>query len=273
MSRKFSLAHLTVIGCAPPEMVRLAADCGYDYVSLRFIPLHTPGEPSYLPDDKAMLRETRAAIEATGVKMLDLELARILADVDPKSYEPAMAAAAELGAKHVLSSAWTASREDRGYITETYGKICDLAAQYGLTVELEFPSFSRLTNLAEAVEIVRGADRANGGILVDMLYIHFSRVALAELSVLPPQWFHLAHLCDGPSEIPTTRDRLTYYAREDRSYVGEGGIDIAAILKTMPPVPCSIELPNAARVRELGYAGHARRCLETARQYFERNGL
>ncbi|GAA3319418.1 hypothetical protein GCM10020331_026240 [Ectobacillus funiculus] len=44
------------------------------------------------------------------MKLLDIELARICADVDPKKYVPAMEAAAELGGRHVLSSIWTNDR-------------------------------------------------------------------------------------------------------------------------------------------------------------------
>jgi hypothetical protein len=36
----------------------------------------------------------------------------------------------------------------------------------------------------------------------------------------------------------------------------------------MPPVDYSIELPNTARVAELGYEEHARRCLQHAKQKF-----
>lgn len=269
MKDKFSLAHLTVLGCAPPEMTYLASRAGYDFVSLRFIPLWTPGEPAYLPEDKFMIRKTKAALAETGVKMLDLELARILADNDPKSYVPAMDVAAELGARHVISSAWTTDRTDRNFLVERFSEICDLAKPFGLTVDLEFPSFSRLTNLQEAADIVRAANRPNGGILIDTLYIHFSRVQLDELDDLPRKWFHLAHICDAPKEIPTTREGLVHVARDARLYLGEGYIDVASILDRMPQIPYSIELPNVAQVRELGYEEHARRCLQKAKQYLQ----
>jgi len=55
--------------------------------------------------------------------------------------------------------------------------------------------------------------------------------------------------------------------REARLYLGEGGIDVADILAHIPAVPYSIELPNLDRVRELGYAEHAFRCLESAKAY------
>jgi sugar phosphate isomerase/epimerase len=269
MNRQFSLAQLTVLNCAPPEMTYLAARAGYDFVSFRLIPLGTPGEHQNHPQDRAMLRQTKAALAETGLKMLDLELARIVAGLDPKSYLPAMEAAAELGARHVISSAWTTDRSDRNYLVDCFGQICDLAKPLGLTVELEFPSFSRLTNLQEAADVVRAADRENGGILIDTLYMHFSHVGLDELTALPRNWFHMAHLCDGPKEVPATREELIHVVRDARLYVGEGAIDVAAIVDRMPLIPYSIELPHGERVAAYGYEEHARRCLESARRYFD----
>ena len=268
MKRQFSLAHLTTMNCAPPEMTYLAARAGYDFVSFRFIPLHTPGEPEYLPEDRAMLRRTKAALAETGLKMLDVELARIVDGVDLRTYLPAMEAAAELGARHVISSAWTTDRTDRNYLVDCFGQLCDLAAPLGLTVDLEFPVISRLNNLADAADVVRAANRRNGGLMVDMLYMYFPRTPLEELDALPRDWFHLAHICDAPREIPATREGLVHIMRDARLYVGEGAIDVAAILRRLPPMPYSVELPNIERVAELGYEEHARRCLQAAKRAF-----
>jgi sugar phosphate isomerase/epimerase len=267
MGKRFSLAHLTVLGCTPAEMTYIAARAGYDFVSLRLIPMGVTGERTCSPEDKAMIRQTKAALDETGVKLLDFELARILADIEPKAYEPAMEVAAELGAQHVISSAWTTDPNDRDFVVERYAEICDLARPFGLTVDLEFPTFSRLTDLQAAADIVRGANRPNGGILIDTLYLHFSSVALGELEALPPEWFHFLHICDTKKDIPATREGLVHIARDERLYLGEGCIDFAAIFDRLPDIPFSLELPNAKMVKALGYEGHARRCLETAKQY------
>lgn len=266
MKKQFSLAHLTVIGCSPPEMTYIAARAGYDFVGFRLIPMGVAGEHAYLPGDKAMIRLTKAALNATGVRMLDLELARILDNVEPESYLPAMEVAAELGAAHVISSVWTKERNERSFIIDRFAQICDLAKPFGLTVNLEFPSFSRLTNLQETADIVRAADRSNAGVLLDTLYFHCSRVGLEELSELPAEWFHFMHICDTREDIPTTREGLIHIARDERLYFGEGCIDFTSILERLPAMPYSIELPNLQRVKEYGYEEHARRCLETARR-------
>ena len=76
-TRKFSLAHLTILEAPPPELIRIAARTGYDFVGLRLIPLGLPGEVAYAPhDDAVMRRDIKAAIDDTGVKVLDVELAR-----------------------------------------------------------------------------------------------------------------------------------------------------------------------------------------------------
>ena len=47
MKRKFSLAYLTIPGTHPVDQIRIAAEAGYDFVSLRPIPMHLPNEPLF----------------------------------------------------------------------------------------------------------------------------------------------------------------------------------------------------------------------------------
>ena len=45
MSRQFSLAYLTIPGIDPIHQIQIAREAGYDYVSLRTIPMGLEGEP------------------------------------------------------------------------------------------------------------------------------------------------------------------------------------------------------------------------------------
>src|SRR5665647_2632135 len=159
MAKQYSLAHLTVLGCAPPEMTYIAARAGYDFVSIRCIYMGLPGEPNYeLAKNPEMLRQTQRALKATGVRLHDIELARIKDEVDPKSYLPALEVAAELGARAVLSSIWTPERE---YAIEKFGELCDLARQFNLTVDLEPVPIAGVRTTAEAVDVLRAVGRPN----------------------------------------------------------------------------------------------------------------
>jgi sugar phosphate isomerase/epimerase len=268
--RRYSLAFLTVSGLTPPEQARIAARAGYDAVSFRLIHLGVPGEPDVDPVSPAIIRETRAVLAETGLQCFDIELARIRRDVAPQSFLPAMAAGAELGARQMISSAWTDVRNDRDFVVERFGEICDLAAGFGLTVSLEFPAFSRLACLEDALDILRAAARPNQGLLIDTLYYHFTRATPADLRAVPRQWLHFLHVSDAPDVIPFTREEMIRIAREDRLYPGEGAIDFTALGAALPELTLSIELPNARRLAELGHETHARRCLEAAKAAFER---
>ena len=266
MKQEYSLAHLTVMGLAPPEMVYVAARAGYDYVSPRLIYMGLPGEPNWaLAEKPEMLRQTRAALAATGVRVHDIELARILKDVEPESYEPALAVAAELGARAVLSSIWV---DDRAMVVDKFGRLCDLAGRYGLTVDLESVPIAVVTNLAQALDVLNAVDRDNAGLMIDTHHFHRARDRVEALDAVPRRWFHFAQICDATAEIPADRERMIHILRAERLYCGEGGIDIAGILARLPRMPYSIELPHVARSNELGYAEHAFRCLETAKAYF-----
>jgi len=264
----YSLAHLTLINCTPAELVYVAARAGYDAVSPRFIRMNVPGEFTHSPLDRQQVQATKTALSTTGLKVLDIELARITDDCDPREFEAALKLGGELGAAHMIMSAWTTRRDDRNFLLDVYAETCDLAASYGLTIELEFPSFSRLRTLDEVLDIVRTANRPNGGILVDTLYLHLSRVDLGELLHVPPEWLHFLHISDCLPGIADTREGMIQLARDARLYPGEGWIDFAGIVERCPPVNYSIELPNQSRIAELGYEEHARRCLTHSKQKF-----
>ncbi len=265
MKNQFSLATLTLLGCPPPEMTYIAGMTGYDYVSLRPIYMGLPGEPNHdLAANKELMAQTKRAMASTGVKLLDIELARVYDGMDPKRYLPSMEAAAELGGKHVLSSIWT---PDRSFYIEKFGEICDLAKQFGLTVDLEYVPIASVCNLAGALDVLHTVNRDNAGLMIDIHHFHRARDKAEDLAKLPRELFHFAHLCDAPVEIPVEKDEMTRILREARSYVGEGGIDVASILNAIPVIPYSIELPHIAHVKEFGYAEHARRCLQSAKDY------
>ena len=63
MEYQYSLAHLTILGCTPPEMVYIAVRAGYDFVSLRLIPTGVTGEADCRPVDREMIRKTKAALD------------------------------------------------------------------------------------------------------------------------------------------------------------------------------------------------------------------
>lgn len=260
----YSLVHLTDISCPPPEFIRTAAKAGYDAVSLRTIPMNLEGEiPFDIAKDKELFKETKRALDETGIIFNDTENAVIRDGLDVKEYEPALEAAAELGVKFLLSGIWST---DYNYVLEKYSELCDLAAEYDMRVSIEPVTWSCMPDVATAARLIKESGRENVGLVIDVLHYYRSRNAMDVLQGLPREWFNYAHLCDCVKEIPTDNETLVHDGRAERLYPGEGAIPIKEIIDQIPWVVRGVEVPHMKRLGELGLEEHARRALQAAKR-------
>jgi sugar phosphate isomerase/epimerase len=213
------------------------------------------------------MRTTKIRLAATGVDVLDVELARIGPDQHPRDFVRFLEAGAELGARHVITQL---PDPDRARKIDHFAELCELARPLGLTVDLEFPSWTETPDLREAVRVVRAADQPNAGLLIDLLHFARSGSSVADLRQLPADWFHFVHVCDAPPTIPATTEGLIHTARFERLCPGEGGIDVHGILSALPPgLPYALEIPRATLVAQVGAKEHARMSIATTRDHLE----
>lgn len=263
----YSLAHLTALSLSPPELVDAAAAAGYRYVGLRMTKV-TPQEPHYpLAYDPRLMRATKTHLAATGIEVLDVELARITSGDNPRDYLRFLEAGAELGARHVITQLPDADFHRK---SDRFAELCQLAAPLGLTIDLEFPSWTETPNLSEAVRVLRAAEQPNAGLLIDLLHFARSQSSVEDLGQLPREWFHYVHVCDAPAEIPATTAELIHTARFERLFPGEGGIDMHGILAALPEgIPFALEIPRAMLVAQVGAKEHARLAIEAARRHLD----
>ena len=144
---KYSLAHLTVLAVPPPQLVEIAARTGYEYASVRITRV-TNAEPLYdLARDPALMRETRARLADTGIRIHDVELFRMDPAIEPEQFAPELEATARLGAKRIIAQL---PDPDRKRAADRFGRLCDMAKPYGICVGLEIPHWTETGNLAAA---------------------------------------------------------------------------------------------------------------------------
>ena len=260
---KFSLAQLTVLGASPPELIRVAAAAGYDYVGLRLLEV-TGGDAWPLATDARLMRETKTAIADHDVRVLDIELARLTPDFSVKEIRPALDAAAELGARHVLTQAHD---PEWGRLVENFGSLCDTLANYSLTADVEFLTWTPMRGVKEVMRLLAAANRANAGITIDTLHFFRSHCPLEDLRAVPPELFHFIQISDGPRVGPTTTEGLIFAAREDRLDPGAGELELGALLKELPQdVTVAIEIPNTSLAANLSDEERSRRALNAAKK-------
>jgi len=267
VKHEYSLAHLTALALPPPQLVEIAARTGYEYASVRITRV-TESEPLYdLARDASLMRETRARLAGTGIKVHDVELFRMDAVTQAEQFARELEAAARLGAKRIIAQL---PDPDRARAVDRFGKLCDMAEPYGIFVGLEFVHWTETGTLSAAASILKSAARPNAGILIDMLHMGRSNSSMEELRTLPREWFRFAHVCDAEKEVPPTMERILHTARDERLFPGEGSIDVRGILACLPPdIPYSLEIPRATLTRAVGSEEVARLALRVARNHLD----
>ena len=204
MTVKFSLAHLTVLGTTPLDLIQIAADAGYDYASIRMTAVARRRARHAARGRSGRWSAVCRSVSPTPAsQVLDVELARLGPDDEPEQVP------SECSKPPPRSGPGTSSDNcndpDRHRATERFGRLCDLALDFGLTVDLEFPSWSETGDLLGAVAVVRAVDRSNAGILIDALHFFRSNSSIDELAALPPEWFRFVQLCDAPADAAADR--------------------------------------------------------------------
>lgn len=270
MNHRYSLAQLMAMPYSPPQMLQLAAACGLQDAGIRLLPA-SPGGPAYdLMADAAMRRETLAVQRGTGVRVFDLEVARILPDFSIAQFSAFFAVGQQLGAAHILVAG---DDPDEARLTANYARFCEEAARHGLTADLEFMPWTQVNDLPKAKRIVQAAQQPNAGVLVDALHFARSGSRLEDLAGIPRHWLNYAQICDGAVPGPASFEGMIFDARCERMLPGEGGIGLRALFATLPQdIVVSVEVPSDSRAPKLGYEAWAKRALAAARCILE-NGL
>jgi sugar phosphate isomerase/epimerase len=182
-----------------------------------------------------------ARLADTGVSVLDVEVFRLSPDTQVGDFEPVMRAAAELGARHLLVHGADA---DDARLAENFGRLCDLAERYRLVANLEPMPWVDVSTVGSALGVLRRAGRANSGLLVDAIHLFRAGDTLEALASVPREYLHYAQFCDARREKPAEMQEIIRQARGDRLMPGEGGLDLAGLLRSLPTeLPLSLEIP------------------------------
>lgn len=259
---KYSLAQLTVLTASPPELVRIAAAAGYDFVGLRLLEV-TGGDAWPLASEPQLLRDTKTAMAAHEVGVLDIELVRLQPDTRIDDLRSTLDAAAELGARHVLTQAHDS---DWARLVQNFERLCDLLESYGMTADVEFLTWTPMRGVSEVQRLLQAANRTNVGITVDTLHFFRSGCSLEDLRSASSDLFHFIQISDAPAAGPTSNEGLIFAAREARLEPGAGELDLAGVLRALPAdVAIAVEIPNTQLAAAMPDEDRAKRALESTK--------
>lgn len=252
-TRPIGLAQLSLLDTAPPDLVLIAAEAGFDFIGARVRPV-TPAERPYdLGPGTAMLRRTQAAVRETGVGIRDIEFLLLDGTDQRDAWLSMMAAGQALGA---VSLTVACADPDLQRAADTLGRMVEDGRDHGIVPTLEPISYQAVHSLPDAARLAR---QSGCRIVADALHLHRFGATLEELAACA-QLVPLLQLCDGPAQRPAAREQLVRESRSDRLIPGHGDIDLAGLVRALPDwLALSVETPSQRGLAELGATGWAHR--------------
>ncbi|MCL2394900.1 MAG: sugar phosphate isomerase/epimerase [Acidimicrobiaceae bacterium] len=236
---ELALAPLSLYRPAGVDLIRAAAEAGYERVGLR---LCLPGpEVAVECADPAARRALKEALEQEGVGVFEVSNVELVPDFDVDPVRVVAEAAAELGARYLQVVSWD---PDRSRAADHLGVVGGIAADNGLAVGFEFMSYSAAQSFSDARWMLASAGPLRGGIILDTLHLARSGGDPDQLP-LEGDWLAFLQLCDAGA--PPAPEQRRPEALTDRLSPGQGTLPLRRLLARLDPGPVvSVEAPCAS---------------------------
>ncbi|MEO0316384.1 MAG: hypothetical protein RL404_61, partial [Pseudomonadota bacterium] len=193
------------------------------------------------------------------IEVLDCEIVRLTDKIDWDHMACVVAFAAEFGAARLLVAD---NDPDPSRSADSLARLVDLGRAHGVTPCLEFMPWTYAPNLSAARTRISGIEGA--ALLIDAF--HLARSGGTPDDLRGEDRVSYLQLCDIAGPIPLM-DAILNEARAERLFPGEGEIPLVALLRRLPRLPLSLEVP-ANRLRDVGVSAEdrARRAIAATRR-------
>lgn len=235
--RELGLAALSLLSTPPPQLVREAAAAGFDSVGIR-VRAVTAREPVYdLSPGSPLLDQTLEALQETGLRVHDVEFLLLDGTQQGEAWLRMLEAGQALDARTLTAAC---ADPDLERAARTMTRLVADAEPHGIVPAIEPITYQSVRSLPSALEISR---RSGCGLVLDSL--HLQRFGASEQEILAClDRTVTVQLCDAPRRSPEGREALIREARGGRLAPGDGELDLARLVRLIPPqIPLSIEAP------------------------------
>jgi len=265
--RPLALHQITAMEAGPVELVSIAAATGCQGVCIF---THSPRSPlpgmttsfAFPVVDQGNRDAMLERLADTGITVGNIEFFPIQEGLDLQVYRDGLALGGELGAQRAVTHIHD---PDDARAVDTLGRLCDMAAGYGITLGLEFMGLTPACNSVQrAAWFVGQVGRNNIGIGVDALHLARTGGTPAEVAELPAHLFVYAQICDGAG-LSVTSDYLS--EAENRKMPGDGDFPLRELIEALPlSTALDVEVPSTTLVaRGVSALDRAREAVARAR--------
>lgn len=240
------VAHFSAISQPPAEFAIFAARAGFKTIGLRLYPAF-PGAPFYdIREGSVASRDLRLRLDGEGIRAFDIEFVVLNPEFDPASVEYVLASASAVGAQRLSVCG---DDPDKSRLTTNFSELCQLARNYGMSVDMENMGWRTVRTFADSVAIVSASGADNANVLVDAIHFFRNGASAPELETFASKVKHI-QLCDVRGPAPTNPDNMVAEARSGRFAPGDGELPLAALISAADPsiTAISVEVPLVGTV-------------------------
>ncbi len=183
------------------------------------------------------LDEMRKVLDANGMTSIELEFLNDwwFRDGERKQASDArkrmlFEAAAAFGAHHVKVGDFFNTPCPMPQLIEAFAALCQEATGYGTRIGFELMPFANIHTLEGALELVSGANAANGGIIFDLWHVVKLGIPYADVARVPARFLCSIEINDGTFKAPWDLHEDTI---NHRRLCGEGEFDVRGFVRTM----------------------------------------
>ena len=180
-----------------------------------------------------------------------------------------MTAAEALGARHIKVGDFFKEKCPMPRLVEGFAGLCREAAEHGTRILFELMPFANIDTLEGAIELVRSAGAANGGIILDTWHVVKLGIPYEAVARMPGEFLLGVELNDGTFQAPWSLQEDTI---NHRRLCGEGEFDVKGFIAAVEQAgyrgPYGIEVLNA-EMRAWPLEKLAARAYETTMAQFD----
>jgi len=184
--------------------------------------------------ERRTLREMKRILDDNGIRHVELEfISDWFLDGEKKRESDKvkhmlLEAAEALGARHIKAGDFDSQVTPMPRLIESFAALCDDARNYGTRILFELIVDAMIKTLPETLEMVTGADRENGGIMIDLWHVVKLGIPYEEVARIPPRFLLGVEINDGTLQCPWSLHEDTI---NHRRLCGEGEFDIRGFVR------------------------------------------
>lgn len=244
MTDRLAIEFICVLGMPPVEFIEITAKLGVGAIGLAPQPItaNPHGYPGWnLLQDKALVREVKAALADTGVRVTIGEGFLVRDGMDMGAFDPVLDLFAELGAPVVNAVSMAAA-------PESFGAFAAMAGKRGMRATVEFLPLMPPASFAAALGYVQASGVVNAQVLVDSMHFFRGGSTIAELTAADDSLIGHVQICDVP--MPAKIADYGLEAREERLCPGEGDLPLADFIAALPAdIMVGLEVPELGKAK------------------------